>query len=139
IILKINEELVKDSIERITKFERLKNEHREGLLRDFIKRKNKVEELAKESNKFEIEIGKESLLADKRLFCDTDLNHDIYILAEKLLNSDEIAIITSIGFFIFHLNGDVRLNYKGNKNERLISLNYFHYIHQPEQGIKKIS
>ena len=57
-------------------------------------------------------------------------------------------MITSISFFIFHLNKDVMLNYKDHENKRLnykdqklISLNYFHYIprykrQQARQSIK---
>ncbi|PKY29596.1 hypothetical protein RhiirB3_484012 [Rhizophagus irregularis] len=139
VICKINDELVKDSTERISTFKKLENENsewRKELKENFIKRKNKIEELAEDPKKFEFQIT-DSLKADRdlvRLFC--DLNEEsIDILMGQMINNDEIAILTKIGFFIFRLNKDVRLN---SKDRELISLNYFYYVHDPEQSIKKV-
>src|SRR6202012_779904 len=55
----------------------------------------------------------------------------------RLLNSNEISIITKIGFFIFHINEDVVLNYRDHEKRKLISLNYFYYI--SKQNIQKAS
>uniref|UniRef100_U9SZ98 Uncharacterized protein n=1 Tax=Rhizophagus irregularis (strain DAOM 181602 / DAOM 197198 / MUCL 43194) TaxID=747089 RepID=U9SZ98_RHIID len=139
VICKINDELVKDSTERISTFKKLENENsewRKELKENFIKRKNKIEELAVDPKKFEFQIT-DSLKADRdlvRLFC--DLNEEsIDILMGQMINNDEIAILTKIGFFIFRLNKDVRLN---SKDRELISLNYFYYVHDPEQSIKKV-
>ncbi|CAG8523244.1 11702_t:CDS:2 [Rhizophagus irregularis] len=75
VICKINDELVKDSTERISTFKKLENENsewRKELKENFIKRKNKIEELAVDPKKFEFQIT-DSLKADRdlvRLFCD---------------------------------------------------------------------
>ncbi len=59
---------------------------------------------------------------------------DIKIFASKLLNNNDIALLTSIGIFIFHVNSSFNQN-----NQRSITLNYFYYIQNSEESITKIN
>ncbi len=141
----------KTKIEKITKIKKEEKDHNkwknkiEELRKDFTNRIIKIEEFAKDPDKFKIKIGKKHLQIDddlirlfgadeySRLFRNDvyrdDLNQDkkdIKILAGKLLNNNNIVILTEIGIFIFHLNKDLWL----------ISLSYFHhmyYMYQPEK------
>ncbi len=139
------EELSKDFIKRIIQIEELDNGHHEWkfkikeLCKDFTKQMTKIEELAKDPDNLKIEIIEKKLQVNKdliRLFSADRFLHlirnedkdDINILAGKLLNSNDIVILTDIGIFIFHLN-------EGVEYVKLITLNYFHYIHQPKQMI----
>src|SRR6266498_909024 len=145
------EEPVIDFVKRITNIEESEKDHNkwknkiEELRKDFTNRIIKIEEFAKDPDKFKIKIGKKHLQIDddlmrlfgadeySRLFRNDvyrdDLNQDkkdIKILAGKLLNNNNIVILTEIGIFIFHLNKDLWL----------ISLSYFHhmyYMYQPEK------
>src|SRR6266498_772898 len=135
-INKIKNELVKDFIERIVKIEdksECTSQLDELLYYDFISRITKIEKLAKVPNIFRIKIGKDKLEMDEdlfRLFCaDENLIRldGIDILAGKVLNNNDIAMLTRIGIFIFHLSRDFGL----------MSLNYFYYIHNLEESISK--
>src|SRR3989442_958792 len=99
-IVKINEELVKDTIERITEFKKLKDDHSKWkkLKKDFIKQKNKIYKLSEDPNNFEIKIEKNHLHVNEeliRLFC-TD--RDLYM---NLLLIDFHIAYSKIDFLIF--------------------------------------
>ena len=127
----IGEDLPK---ERIDEIERFKNDHTKyeskikELGKDFINRVMKVEELAKDPNKFKIEIKKNHLQIDKDLillfgadggfhFITNEEKYVIKILTILTIN-DDLVMLTEIGIFNFHLtNKDViSLNEKLKKN-----------------------
>jgi len=136
-IITKNEELTKDFIERMIKIvESEKNSDKweikiEELKKEFIKRIMIIEG---NPNKWGIKIEKKQLWVDEdliHLIC-TGIERTIYkdgidIIASKIINSNNIVLLTSMGIFIFYLN-------KG-----LISLNYFYPIHNLKQSIKNIS
>ncbi|CAG8554329.1 7583_t:CDS:2 [Funneliformis mosseae] len=140
--IKISKSLAKDFIERLTIIEEEKdysnwNNKIGKLMKDFTKRINKIMELT-DPNQFKIKITKTHVHVNKGLIHlfgadkylrDEDYNGLINILAYKLLKNKEIALITKIGFFIFHLNND----------EGSIFLNYFYHMYQPEKVIENIS
>ena len=82
---------------------------------DFVKRTVNLEKLAKDPKIFKIKIGENKLVMDKdlfQLFCvEANLFHPdgIDILAGKILNGNDIAILTRIGIFIFRLSKDFGL------------------------------
>ncbi|CAG8518084.1 11623_t:CDS:2 [Funneliformis mosseae] len=155
-LAKIEDELANYFIKQLDKFKELENDDDKWtskikeLMIHFTKRIMTVEDLANE-NRLKIKISKDDLSIDEnliRFFCSDkmyleilknnteDTMKDLNILASKLLNDDSIILLTKIGIFIFHLNKDVRLC--TSKGERLISLNYFHPMHDPEGKIKRI-
>ncbi len=106
-----------------------------------------VRELAKDPynpKNFKIKIERDHLTVDRNLihlFIDryrylrlikNKPNIQIKIFASKSLNDNEIVTLTEIDIFIFHLNKD-------NKDKKLISLNYFYYIQNLEESIRKIN
>src|SRR6185503_13645286 len=111
----IRNELQDDIIERVTKIEESEDDYDEWkrkierLEKDFIKRVE-IEELAKDPENLKIKITEENLQVDEdlnRLIGNTD-KKKIKIIAGKLLNY-ELAILSSIGIFIFHLNKNGKL------------------------------
>ncbi|CAI2190288.1 18119_t:CDS:2, partial [Funneliformis geosporum] len=114
------------------------------LMKGFIKRITKIEKLTKDSDKFTIKITENYLHINEdlihlfgadRYLRDGDNKEgqnslqDIKKFACKSLNDNNIIILTEIGIFVFKLNN----------SEKLISLNYFYHMYQPEQIIENIS
>ncbi|CAG8444397.1 8375_t:CDS:2 [Funneliformis caledonium] len=60
-------------------------------------------------------------------FHKTKYEKGIEIYEVGVFENNDIAILTNIGIFIFHLS----------ENDKIL-LKYFHYIHRPEQNIKSI-
>ncbi|CAG8466075.1 467_t:CDS:10 [Funneliformis caledonium] len=136
--IKISQALEKNFIERLTIIDEEKDHDKwknkiGELMKDFNKRINKIIELKKDPNQFKIIITKTFLKVNEdliRLFgTDKYLDRNgLEILVYKILKNNEIALLTNIGIFIFHLNNE----------EKLISLDYF-YLMEPEPIIKIIS
>ncbi len=111
----------------------------EDLEKDFIKRVEKIEELAQDSEKLKIKITDDNLQVKKelsRLICGRN-EKKLDIIACKLLNND-LAMLTNIGIFIFHLNKSGKL-IPNNQNVCPIVLDYFYHTYDPEESIKKIN
>ena len=132
---RIKEELANDFIKRLTKIEESEKDHTnlgykiEELGKEFAMRITKIGRLPKIP--LTIDIVDEGYLQ----FSSEDLGHlfcrvrKVYIpiLAGKLINNNDIVILTNFGIFIFHLT----------KSLKLISLDYFYYISDVEKIYKK--